>query len=241
LRVPESLDRRTVLFLDGIRYSLHQFDISEERLASMIELLSQDEQPGGELHARISSAMLDAWALVDSAHRLRELLQQLPGMKQKTPQLQQFLRGTASVESMRHFVQHLRTGIEAHLATAMPAWGSLAWARYDPETGQPSCYSIAPGTFFPQANVPSLTYDSRTGRFDERVLLQAGSLTLDLADLSDSVKALVSWYVTWFAERFVTTNWNAADLRLVFRFRTSRAQAAEVDTPVIDGQCSCGS
>lgn len=89
-----SLDRKPVLYLDGIRYSLHIFDLAAERPAKALTELSSEQLEPKTLAEKIAHAMADAWLMIDSAHRLRELLQQAPKLKKNLPELQLFLRRT---------------------------------------------------------------------------------------------------------------------------------------------------
>jgi hypothetical protein len=111
-RVPANVERRTILFLDGVRYSFQAFEISATRLAHTLNHLSHPKKPGEDLGELISVATIDAWSIIDAVHRLRELLEQMPGMKKNTPERQLFLRRTASVEDLRHYFQHFRTEID---------------------------------------------------------------------------------------------------------------------------------
>ena len=214
--VPASLDRRAVLFLDGIRYSFHIFDLAVERLAKTLPDLSSEKQDPALLADNIAYAMSDAWLMIDATHRLRELLQQVPKLKKKQPELQLFLRRTAKVEDLRHFFQHFRTEIEAFASRAMPLWGTLSWAHTNPETGEPENYTIAPGTLFEGAGMATCTFDRLKHNFVERVLLHAGPTQVDLADLTEHVSEFAAWYTQWFRDTFPDTNHLAADV--YFRF-----------------------
>jgi len=66
---------------------------------------------GQDAEDYVTSALLDTWSVIDMCHRTRDLLQQMPGLSQKSPFVQTFLRNTAHVEDLRHYVQHLRSGI----------------------------------------------------------------------------------------------------------------------------------
>jgi hypothetical protein len=157
--VPDSLDRRSVLYLDGIRYAIHIFDLSGVRLTHTLSALSVDSTPAENLAEQIAVAMSDAWTMVDAMHRLRELLSQLPGLKKNLPELQVFLRQTSAIEGLRHFYQHFRTEIDTFTEVGMPLWGTLSWVYTDPDSGENSNFTIIPGTFFEGATVHTCTID----------------------------------------------------------------------------------
>jgi len=122
-KVPMSVPPKNVLFADGVRYSLEIADVSYSRLLSSTERLSGLDRESSEMQPDIVCAVADAWLFVDSLHRLRELVQALPGLKQKDPEVQVFLRGTRHMEDLRHTVQHYRTGIHDFVDRRAPLGG----------------------------------------------------------------------------------------------------------------------
>lgn len=210
--IPTKLDKRAVLYFDGIRYSLHIFDLAAQRLAATIRELSQEQKDRSIIADRIALAISDAWMLIDSTHRLRELIEQAPRLRKKQVEVQLFLRRTVVVEDLRNHFQHFRTEIDSFVKESMPLWGTLAWAFADPDTGHPMNYTIAPGTFFNDAAIPMCTFDRLKGKYVERVLLQVGALKIDLATLAEQVTEFCIWYTEWFQATFPDTEHHAADV-----------------------------
>lgn len=221
-RVPDSVDARTVLYLDGIRYSLECFDLARSRLATELDQISRLPDKSNDLSQLIVGATVDAWTMVDSIHRLRELLGQLPGLKKKELELQLFLRRTRAVEGLRHFFQHFRNEIDSFASRGLPLWGAISWAWSDPESGQIESHSIVPGTFFHGVTAVSCTFDIKHARVVERVLLHAGSERLDLADLGDWVERFTAWYVDWFVRHLPPGHANNSDVRVTTRLTVVR-------------------
>jgi hypothetical protein len=215
-KIPTSVDRRTILFLDGVRYSIQAFELASSRLALTLDRLSNGKEITDDLGEIISEATTDAWSIIDSIHRLRELLEQMPGLKKNVPELQLFLRRTAPVEDLRHFFQHFRTEIESFVERGMPLWGTISWAYANPATGLPETHTIVPGTFFDGAWVATCTFDTQEGKFVERVLLHAGPRKIDLADLADHVKEFARWYTNWFDTTFTDQSRHGADVHMQF-------------------------
>jgi len=219
-RVPTKLDRRTILYLDGVRFSFESFDLASLRLATTLDQLARLRDDNTDLNSLIVSATTDAWSMIDAAHRLRELLQQLPGLKKNQPELQLFLRRTAPVEDLRHFFQHFRTEIQAFAERSnMPLCETLSWAWTDPANGQLENHTIIPGTYFERAEVSTCTFDTQRFKFVERVLLNAGPCKLDLADLNEHVQNFCAWYLAWFLHSFENLDHSAADVHLKLRVR----------------------
>jgi hypothetical protein len=153
-KLPANLDRRQLLFLDGIRIALEMCELSYTRLVRHLDDLTSDPptSPGGG--ARLLEAMQEAWSIVDSVHRLRILLQRLPRLKQRRPWLQAFYRGTASVGDLRNVVQHFDTEIEDLAKQNAPVWGRLTWfTMSDAAASEGHSCIIVLGSFFQRADV----------------------------------------------------------------------------------------
>ena len=215
-RIPVDVDRRTILFLDGIRYSIQSFEIASGRLAQTLTKLSKNNNSDEDLGEIISFATIDAWSIVDSIHRLRELLEQLPGLKKNTPELQIFLRRTSAIEELRHYFQHFRTEIDSFVEKAMPLWGTISWSTINDETGLSETHTIVPGTYFHGAWAATCTFDTQEGRFVDRVLLHAGPCKVDLADIEDYIKELIAWYQNWYESKYKGEKRHGADMHMKF-------------------------
>src|ERR1051325_9278294 len=103
--------KKLVFYLDGLRYSFQMARLVVERLEETLEEIARLHSKDEYTENQITSSLLDAWTLIDICHRVRELIQQTPGLPQKLPDIQIFLRVTEPIETLRHYVQHLRSGI----------------------------------------------------------------------------------------------------------------------------------
>lgn len=226
-RIPADVDRRTILFLDGIRYSIQSFEISSRRLAQTLNQLSNAQDTKDNLGEIISIATIDAWSIIDSIHRLRELLEQLPRLKKNTPELQLFLHRTSPIEDLRHFFQHFRTEIDSFVEKAMPLWGTISWSTTNSDTGLPQTHTIVPGTFFHGAWFGSCTFDTHEGRFIDRVVLHAGPQKVDLADLEDYVNEFMSWYLEWYELKFTGDERLGSDVHMKLNIKPALKETSE--------------
>jgi hypothetical protein len=97
-RIPAALARNQALFIEGIRFSIEMADLAHRRLGETLPLLSRMEDPDGESPSNVS-AMLDAWSIVDSLHRLRGLLKHMPGIEKRTriPPIRTFFDATERI------------------------------------------------------------------------------------------------------------------------------------------------
>jgi hypothetical protein len=213
-RLPTSLGRRDVLFLDGIRYSFEIFELASNRLATTLHTLGNHGEGAKGLGPLIVEATSDAWVMIDAIHRLRELLKQTPRLKKNEPELQLFLRRTQAIEDLRHFFQHFRSEIDSFSERGTPLWGTVSWVMADRDSGLPTNHLILPGTFFQGVCGMGCTFDSQEGRFVQRVVLHAGTKAVELADLNDNVERFAKWYVGWFEATYTGDDHHGADLHL---------------------------
>jgi hypothetical protein len=112
IKIPSAMSRKQALFVEGIRFSIEIADLAHVRLQSTLPRLTKGDQllPDDRLTA---SAMLDAWSIVDSLHRLRGLLRQMPGIhkRDRIPPIRAFFDATDKVTELRNTIQHLDTTI----------------------------------------------------------------------------------------------------------------------------------
>lgn len=91
------------------------------------------------------AAFFNAWGIVDSANRLRRLLDSFPGLK-KTAEFQVLIRRLRPVEALRNPIQHLDSEFVKAGEDFELVWGSLSWCRVrgvDPF--EATLYLLAPG------------------------------------------------------------------------------------------------
>jgi len=223
-RVPKAIGTRVVLYLDGVRYSIEILDVAFHRVEATLKKISDGKVESDDLGLNIVSAISDAWTVVDSAHRLRELIQQLPGLKKSTPEVQIFLRNTEKIENLRNFFQHFRTEINSFVERKMALYGTLSWSCINQESKLPESHTIVPGTFFHEIRAEGCVFDSHEGRFVDRIILCAGDERVDLAKIYDRVASFSNWF-----EKTVTGSWaghetHGADMHLLMALEPVRIE-----------------
>jgi hypothetical protein len=148
-RLPAQLNRKQALYFEGIRYSVEITDIAYNRLRTVLAEFSPSDSDRKDKHLLFSTALQDAWTIVDSIHRLRQLITRTPGIKQKVPALEVYKRKTAVIQKLRHAVQHLDTEIPSLLKQNLPIWGVLTWVKVqDCEKGILFSCALVPGTVY---------------------------------------------------------------------------------------------
>jgi len=61
----------------------------------------------------LARSPLDAWALIDVCHRIRQLIFQISCLPHKTAAVQIFVRATEQIDVLPHHVQHVASGIQS--------------------------------------------------------------------------------------------------------------------------------
>ena len=129
------------MFLDGIRYSVEMYGIAYSRLVEhLVDLSTSDHGPGN-----LPAVFLDAWSMVDSAHRLRRLAENMPHLQKSAPAHQVLVRTLKPATDLRHAIQHLDEKIHEVGKTdeVEPTWGSLSWEHLLSPTEGVACLVIA--------------------------------------------------------------------------------------------------
>jgi hypothetical protein len=123
---PETFSRTQIVYLDAIRYAAEMANIAYQRLfVSLQELATSSTEP------RVvdgASALLDAWSIVDSVDRFRDMVSELPGLPNQ-PWKRLLHDRTAVVAALRDCVQHQR-GQLPELLLGGQIWGYLSWAEF---------------------------------------------------------------------------------------------------------------
>ena len=211
-KIPARLDRKQTLFFDGVRYAAEMSHLAFTRLLKTLHALPEAEAGTAEYADLVTAAMTDAWTIVDSTHRLRELLAQFPKLKQKLPNLQVFYRATTGVETFRNVIQHLRGEIDKLAENGLPVWGSLTWrVQIDPATGEEAGFGVCAGTFYPGASIYLSQFGDRLAKPIGRVCLNMGMVKLDLGELIRSIEPVIRFLEKGLAEQLPNEPHNAAD------------------------------
>ncbi len=177
------------LFLDGIYYSVRitrtTYNDLVGRLCTIADFQFQDPTNVAEY------AITEAWTLIDSIYRLRRLLEDMPGLKQNSPQIQLFYRRTKNLKSLRDSIQHLDEFIDKYVPYKIPAFGRLSWI-YPVENNRYKACMIAPGDIQPDWKLmPSHMGEKMRLPVDFVTLTANGSVCL--THMIDALEELIPW------------------------------------------------
>ena len=191
-RMPVDLPRRQILYFDALRLSAEMAGLAFERLRDLLTLVSEKkEEPAAH---KAVSALLDAYSIIDSLHRFRELLQVTPGLKHN-PAFKLFIRQTKDVEGLRHIVQHLKGKVDRIAKERGAALGTLAWLGPSAvPDGPPSCYILQAGTWYPHQRThgPMIDFQSSlgTGEIADISLTTVG-YRVNLSTMMDRLESII--------------------------------------------------
>jgi hypothetical protein len=146
-RPPCNLNPEQAQFCDGVRFSVEMADYSYEQLRSCLLPLSGQTE---NLTLFAVPPFLFAWSLIDSAHRLRGLVENFPNLakKNQAPEFRNYLEKAAAVETLRNAVQHMHSDIQNSAEPGRVVWGTLTWVSPKP-TGVVYTCLLAPGAMMP--------------------------------------------------------------------------------------------
>ena len=208
-RLPAGLPREQILFLDGIRYSVEITALAYGRLwantAAMTKAMA--DQIGVQDPNSYTAALSDAWTMIDSTYRLRELIWDMPGLakKQRSVELRKFRGSTTSIEDLRHKVQHLKGEIRALAGTDQPVWGILSWVSLFEE--QPDIVRhcrLAAGTLSPYFGPPTKLEKMLLTPPVDRLELTAHQISVSLTDTYKAVERVARALEEALQEAFKT-------------------------------------
>lgn len=148
-RLPANLDRRQVLFLDGIRHAAEIASFAHRRLQATLTQLAVGEHEGAKADNLYTSAFLDAWSLVDVIDRFRTLWKLLPYSTPAAPLpgTKSFAEITQSIRDLRNVSDHLGQRADYVVAQKGTALGVLSWfTALRPDGLEGVICTLVPGT-----------------------------------------------------------------------------------------------
>lgn len=189
--LPRAMNPSQAGFMDGIRLSAEVVDLALSRLEATLLELSEKGLPPDPEAALVASAFSDAWTVVDATNRIRELIRQMPGLKQNANHRLLLMRTTA-IERLRDALQHINNEIPGLSAAGQSVWGELRWiAMPRPETHMAKACVLIGGRIHTGAHrLPNPSGRPIKCPIDH-VSLRLGTNEAELAVCRDTVVAVV--------------------------------------------------
>lgn len=130
---PQPVSERQIVLLDGIRYSADMAAIAINRLWEQLSFIDSTELEIEPHH--IAAAALDAWSIIDAAHRMSDLVENLPGLPNSSWR-KVFRQRMKDARDLRDMWQHQVGEAPAVVQQRGQAWGALTWAQH--KNGRPT-------------------------------------------------------------------------------------------------------
>lgn len=125
---PQPISEKQIVLLDGIRYSADMAGIALSQLWEQLCYIDSNDTDAINPH-HIARAVLNAWSIIDAGHRMCDLVENLPGLR-NSHWRRIFKQRISDVLSLRDAWQHQVGHAPAILEQRGQAWGSLAWAQH---------------------------------------------------------------------------------------------------------------
>ncbi|WP_417736493.1 hypothetical protein [Rosistilla oblonga] len=188
--LPRALDRKQVLFLDGIGKSYEIAAFAYQRLKEMLTTIANGDLESASYRELYVLALLDAWAIVDSIDRFSALYKLLPHsvMRDDTPVAKAEHETLRKVRDVRNVTDHLAQRMDYIMSKSGAAMGMLTWCTSSPlSKNEVLACTLVPGPLgkqsAPMANPVGRTVEMPTGL----IAITAGEHT---ADLSEAIRIM---------------------------------------------------
>jgi hypothetical protein len=204
LVLPEALNSKQAQFTDGLRLSVQMFDLAYHGLLEQLRAFTPREAVHtAERMVFSAPAFLHAWSAIDSAHRLRGLIENLPGLEKKhrIPEVRTFLDRAEAVEKLRHAVQHMEGQIRQNAQPGYAVWGYLRWKAARDGGKFLACFLTA-GSMMRSSAFQLQPAASEPKEEIDVIELLLGDTRVYLGELYDAIMKLIRWIEARLREQF---------------------------------------
>jgi len=115
----KDLDKRDLYYVEATITIIKFIEIHYKKL---FDFLSKQQNIANQ------EIIMEVWGIIDNFRKLECILNQLPGLKKKDPQIQLYLRKINVCEEPRHFIEHYNKEIDSLNNKTLPPLGHLSFA-----------------------------------------------------------------------------------------------------------------
>lgn len=242
-RLPPGLDKKQLVFLEGIRHSAEIAWLAYVRLERALTHFVDSPNGGSPEPERYTEAFMDAWAVVDSIDRFRQLWSMFPGMQFVEPRSGKpsFAELSHDIRQLRNVTDHLAQRAEYIAASGNPVFGLLTWVTLgsSPENQAFTCL-LAPGSLKkshwtavnPAGRELTCYATGRTGLIHLAAGEHRANLTAVIPEMTERIKELECGLEDAFASHGLTGKQAGADLFIALQlsFDQSPTEVREDDS-----------
>ncbi len=182
------IKRKQELCLDAIRSSFLMAQIAYTRIENYCRVEVDKNQ-----EILDNGFILDAWAFIDVAKRLRSMISQSPGIK-TTGKVLDFISDTESIKDFRDYIQHLEERTKTVAPTGRPIWGAFSWMQLLDDK-KFKIVVFVPGKLAPTKDLPVVNPAGRETYSDiDHIEITIQDVTLNLSELKRHIESLESQF-----------------------------------------------
>lgn len=183
-----SPQEKYVLLFEAMKRSLLAADMLLQRLVSEVSALEPDIEARTDIRGRAALPLLSAVAFVDFAHRFGSVVDSLPLINKRAPEILRLRQALVEVEKARNHLQHMRGDLSSNEDIKYALLGAVAWA-----SGQ-SSYTVFLSQPTP-ADGQSLVYDRQERRWVAQHQYTIKDATINLDVVLATMRGTYDWIV----------------------------------------------
>ena len=181
-------EKFTLLF-ETAKRSLLAATLLSDRISHDLAALEPQINRGDNIESGAISPLLSAVAFIDFAHRFGSVVDALPLINKKAPELRLLRAALRTTETARNHLQHMRGDLSSNAEIDYPILGSISWANgissYTLFLSQPT-----------KTDTHSLVYDTHENRWVAQRQYTVKGAAIDIDATLREMNAAYKWIVS---------------------------------------------
>jgi len=169
-----SPQEKFVLIWEALKRSLLSAEILLKNTYAELDGIARDIDAGKVIEDRAAAPLISCLGFIDFAFRFKSLMDNLPMVSNRRPDMVRVQQALESVEEARHRIQHLRGELGTNEPVDYPILGSISWMAGN------GVYSMALGTPIGKVEWPSLVFDRQQGKWTAAHIYKLKNAVVDL-------------------------------------------------------------
>ncbi|MFA1563033.1 hypothetical protein [Aliivibrio fischeri] len=185
-------DIRKVRVLDGLAVAFGIIEYNYDGLLESCNCMQGEEADMAEVLSR-------SWSIIDSVHRVNQLIQATPGLNQKQQVVKDYLSVSLIAKEFRNYVQHLSRELGKKEPDPFPVWGSISWVDLSDDK---LCHTALIGTQIEGTTLSSCVYDTEEEKWVSKVCLSVRGLAFNFDIVVQAVRELKRFVIPWILNSY---------------------------------------
>jgi len=187
----KNIELRYVQIFEALVTAIAMCELHSRELYDDVDKLNEEPE-------KLLRVLSRVWGIVDDIYRVRQLVQSIPGLNMRTPQMRRFITGTEITETFLHYIQHLRQELTKPESITTPVWGSLSWIDPLDET---KCYTAVLGRVDGEVQNYSCVFDRYEKKWVSRVAINIKGASFNIDPVLEEVQRAKSYVLQWLTDR----------------------------------------